>query len=322
MWRRGRFGKKYRFRCKVCDHSIFVSHEQYLTGLPETTTTHPDTDPYSQQLFKTIERMGLTPEEAKRVIRGLLLPNTTAREHTKLDIPDKHVRFGAFADAHIGHMCFREDVFDAAVASFRQESVDFVLNAGDTLEGMSGREGHIYELLHMGYSEQMKEFGSQFEKFGDTPVYSIEAQNSHSGWFNNKANAGVDIGEELQKASPPYQFVGYDDQDFVLDSGLIIRLTHPGGGTAYAISYRAQKYIESLSGGKKPHIVIQGHFHKALYIFYRNIHFFDAGCLQEQSPYLKKLRSPAMLGYWVIDVKYNKTNWCCEVTPKFYPFYE
>lgn len=279
-------------------------------------------DQHTKQIVKAVERLRLTPDEAKRVLKGLLLPDTGKKRRPVIDHPDKHVRFGAFSDAHIGSTCFREDIFEHAVNTFKEKSVDFVVNVGDTLEGMSGREGHIYELSHRGYSEQMRAFKEQFEQFDDIPVYSIEAQNSHSGWYNSKANAGVNIGEELEKASDPYIFMGYDDIDLQLDSGLTIRLTHPGGGTAYAISYQAQKYIESLSGGKKPHIIVQGHFHKAMYFYFRNIHFFDAGCLQEQTIFLKKKRSPAMLGYWVIDIEYNKTNWCCEVTPKFYPFYE
>ena len=54
---------------------------------------------------------------------------------------------------------------------------------------------------------------------------------------------GLDIGEELERANDHYKFVGFNEQDLELDNGLKIRLRHPGGGTAYAISYKMQKYV-------------------------------------------------------------------------------
>ena len=37
-------------------------------------------------------------------------------------------------------------------------------------------------------------------------------------------------------------------------------------------SYKLQKLMESFTGGEKPNIVLSGHYHKALYMFNRNIH--------------------------------------------------
>jgi len=91
-----------------------------------------------------------------------------------------------------------------------------------------------------------------------------------------------------------------------------------------ALSYKGQKYIEAISGGKKPNILIQGHFHKSLYMFYRNIHFFDAGCLCDQTPFMKKTNTPAHVGYWIIDVNmYRRKGKGIErITSQFVPFYD
>jgi len=203
----------------------------------------------------------------------------------------------------------------------KRKRVEFYINCGDTIEGMSGREGHLYELSHIGASSQLKYFEEQFSEF-NKKIFSIEAQNSHGGWFKSKGNAGLDIGEELERRCKNYEFIGYDEQDLELDNGCKIRLRHPGGGTAYAVSYKIQKYMEALSGGKKPHLLFDGHFHKALYLFYRNIHGFEAGTLQEQSPFMRKVNTPAHLGYWVVDVNMSKKKGVERVASEFVPFYE
>ena len=267
---------------------------------------------------------GLTVDELKLVYKNLQTVNPQQYTTKRVKFSGDKVKFGLISDTHIGHLNYRPDILKLAIDDFRKQDVDFVVNDGDTLEGMSGREGHVYELSHVGYSNQMNYFSEEFGQFTDygMKVYSIEAQNSHSGWYNSKANAGVDIGKELSKNCKAYDFIGYDEQDLVLDNGLKIRLRHPGGGTAYAISYKMQKYIESISGGDKPNILTQGHFHKAEYIFYRNIHGFDAGCLQQQSPFMKKKGTPAMLGYWIISADWDKNIGIDRISPQFRPFYD
>ena len=276
-----------------------------------------------EALLRELKLKKLTPSEAKLVLNGLKNQNWKKYVPVKIDFPDKHIKFGVFSDCHMGHQDYRPDVFRKMVKDGKRQSVEFWLNSGDTIEGMSGREGHIYELHHIGASAQLKFFASEFKNFR-IPVYSIEAQGSHGGWFKTKGNTGLNIGEELSRRSKHYKFIGYDEQNITLDNGLKIQLRHPGSGTAYALSYKQQKYIESISGGKKPHILFTGHFHKALYMFYRNIHSIDAGTLCNQTPFMRKIGTPAHVGYWIVDVNmHRKKGMGIErVSIQFIPFYE
>jgi len=274
----------------------------------------------NEEILKRIKK--LTPEEAKQVLKGLKGINSqTKYAPIQIDFPDNHLKFGVFSDAHIGHQCYRPDVLRKMIADGKRSGVEFWLNAGDTLEGMSGREGHIYELTHLGASAQIDYFASEFKSF-NKPIYSIEAQNSHGGWYKSKGDVGLNIGEELQRRSRHYKFIGYDEQDLILDNGLKVRLRHPGGGTAYALSYRGQKYIDSISGGKKPNLCFTGHHHKSLFCFYRNIHYFEAGCLCNQTPFMRKIGTPAHVGYWIIDVTVDKSGGVERINSTFIPFYE
>lgn len=275
-----------------------------------------------EKIYKEIKKANLSQAEAKKVLKNLQQINPQKYGVKKIDFPDNHVKFIAFSDAHMGHQCYRPDILEKMIKDGKKKGIEFFVNSGDTIEGMSGRDGHVYELSHIGASQQLNYFQDEFSKF-DKDVYSIEAQNSHGGWFKSKGNMGLDIGEELDKRSRHYNFIGYDEQDLKLDNGAMIRLRHPGGGTAYAVSYKLQKYLEAISGGKKPHLLFDGHHHKALYMFYRNVHGFETGTLCEQTPFMKKTNTPAHMGYWIIDINMHKKKGGVErVASEFVPFYE
>ena len=276
-----------------------------------------------EELIKELVAKKISPSEIGTVLKGLKSISRKKYLPEVIDFPDKHVKFGVFSDSHLGHQDYRPDVLRKMIADGKRQKIEFWVNSGDTIEGMSGRDGHIYELDHLGATEQLNFFAKEFRNFRN-PVYSIEAQNSHGGWFKSKGNMGLDIGEELEARSKHYKFLGYDEQDLILENGLKIRLRHPGGGTAYALSYRGQKYLDSISGGKKPHIVFTGHHHKSLYMFYRNVHYLEAGCLCDQTPFMRKIGTPAHVGYWIIDVnmRSKKSEGIERINFEFIPFYE
>ena len=274
-----------------------------------------------EKIYQQIKKAKLSPVEAKKVLKNFQQISPKKYHTKKIEFSDKHVKFCVFGDMHMGHQDYRPDILRKMVKDAKRQDVEFYLNAGDTIEGMSGREGHIYELTHIGATQQLNYFASEFKRF-HKPVYSIEAQDSHGGWFRNKGNTGLEIGPELERRSKHYEFLGYDEQDLKLDNGLKIRLRHPGGGTAYAISYKIQKYIESIGGGDKPNMLFEGHFHKAEYLFYRNIHGYDVGTLQNQSPFMKKTNTPAHVGYWIVDVYTDKKKGVERVINQFVPFYD
>jgi hypothetical protein len=238
-----------------------------------------------------------------------------------IGINDKHVLFGVLSDLHIGHECYRPDILEHAVKTFNNKGVEFILIPGDVLEGNSGRDGHIFELTHIGATAQLNYGVSELSKFKQ-PIYGIIASNSHDGWFSGKGNMGLDIGEELQKRLKNFNYLGLDEADLKLDNKLVIRMIHPGGGTAYAYSYKIQKYVNSLSGGKKPNLIFEGHYHKLLYLMYRNIHCYEAGTLESQTKFMKKIGTSANLGYWIVDVSVGKHGGVNSVTNTLYPFYE
>jgi hypothetical protein len=100
-----------------------------------------------------------------------------------------------------------------------------------------------------------------------------------------------------------------------------MELNHPLDGTAYALSYSIQKYIESYTGGEKPNILLNGHHHKAMYVFYRNVHGFECGTCEDQTPWMKGKRLAAHMGAWIIQVHVNSEGTINKCAGEFLPLY-
>jgi hypothetical protein len=102
----------------------------------------------------------------------------------------------------------------------------------------------------------------------------------------------------------------------------VIRIMHPGGGTAYAISYAVQKLAESYQGGEKPAIAIVGHYHKFEYSFPRSIHMLQPGCCQDQTRFMRKLKLAAHVGFSTIELQQDVGGSITRFTPTFFPFWD
>jgi len=90
---------------------------------------------------------------------------------------------------------------------------------------------------------------------------------------------------------------------------------------SYALSYTIQKLIDSMSGGEKPNILLNGHHHKSMYLFYRNIHAFECGTACAQTPWMKGKRIAAHVGGWIIEVHVDKEGTITRCKNEFIPFY-
>ena len=252
------------------------------------------------ELEKILEKEDITEQEAITALKSFGRKPKSAK---KLGISGKHFKYGYFSDPHIGHEAFREDLFDKANKLYRKEKVDFILDMGDTLEGMSGRDGHIYELTHVGFSQQIKYATGLLNQLR-APIFGIDG--NHDGWYKNKGNGGIIVGEELEQRVKLYTHLGEGEGDLQVNPHVKIKLFHPNDGSAYAASYKLQKLIESFSGGEKPEIVHSGHYHKALYTFIRNVHGFESGTLSGQSRFMRGKKLAAHMGFGIVDVFYNK----------------
>lgn len=125
-------------------------------------------------------------------------------------------------------------------------------------------------------------------------------------------------------------YLGYEEADIELRTakmsekarGPIVRLLHPGGGTAYALSYTTQKLAESLQGGEKPSVQFVGHYHKFDYNYHREIHNCQTACLEDQTTFMRKLKLAAHVGYLIVEIFIGQDGIIERFRVEFKPFYD
>lgn len=231
----------------------------------------------------------------------------------------KHFRYVCISDTHTGHKKVDLALWEKIGNYIEWFKPDFVIHPGDHLEGMSGRPGHVYELSEIGFSAQIERHAELLNAAipRRLPIYGI--QGNHDFWYEQKGDMGVSVGKTLGLFVPNYVNLG-DWEGEVVQDGIRIRLIHAADGTAHASSWKLEKRIDSLDGGDKPHILHSGHYHKALYLFRRNVHGFESGTICRQTGFMRGKNLPAHVGFWGSEV-WHDGNGVDRLTPTFIPGY-
>lgn len=262
--------------------------------------------------LKEIEE-NYTDEEIKTIARGgRVMPGMD--KIPRLNFDGDTIKFGAMSDTHMGSIYFQEYHYFKMLEEFDKEGVSFITHSGDVTEGFSRRPGHVYELSKIGYDQQ-KEYAVDLLSNIECPLFMIDG--NHDRWYIQAS--GSIIVKDIADALPNAQFLGHDEGDIAFGP-TTLKLWHGLDGNSYAISYRVQKLVESLSGGEKPGIIIAGHVHKQGYNFLRNIHCISAGSVEMQTKWMRGKRLEAHTGFWIIQATVNDVG-IAKFTPTWYPFY-
>jgi hypothetical protein len=235
------------------------------------------------------------------------------------------LRFGITSDNHLGSNYERIDVLNTAYDTFEKEGITAVYNAGNMIDGEARFNKH--DIHKVGVENQVNYLVSVFPKKKGIVTYFITGDD-HEGWYTQRE--GINVGLFIQnrakdKGREDLMFLGHMEHDVLIpqkSGNTKIRIVHPGGGSAYAISYTTQKLVESYSPGEKPHILIIGHYHKAEYIYYRGIHCVQAGCTMDQSPFMRKKRLSAHVGFWICEARVSDNGTVQSFKQEFFPFYD
>jgi len=206
----------------------------------------------------------------------------------------KKVRVGIVSDTHLGSQYQQITHLRALYRYFSRRKVNVVLHAGDLVCGEGLYFGHRYELFAIGADNQIEYVVNNYPKYKGITTYLISG--NHDAVFQKKA--GIDVVATICRRREDMVYLGYGGADVDI-GGVKFALIHPSGGVPYARSYRAQKIIEQLPGGSKPHVLIIGHLHITdILPNYRNVLSIMAGCFQSQTPYLRrKGLAPDVGGY-------------------------
>lgn len=259
-------------------------------------------------------------DEKKDILATKKIKNLLRKQKYRLsDFYGNTLRFGIVSETHFGSLYEKYQELVNAYKYFKKEGIKIVFHCGDVVEGERVYPGQEYERYISGGDNLVKKVIEEYPKVKGIKTYYILGSHDLSYW----KIAGIDVGEKISEKRKDLIYVGREEADIKVGPNIIIRMVHPGGGSSYAISYKIQKYIESLSGGQKPTICLFGHYHKAFYMpCYRNVFAIATGCLQGQTGFMRRHNLAAHLGFWVCEAIINKQKLVSKLKAEFIGFYE
>lgn len=231
---------------------------------------------------------------------------------------DKIIRFGLMGDTQINSKYTQITHLHNLYDIYAEEGIIDVYHTGDIDEGEDMRPGHKYECYNQGADDHIEEICRVYPKRDGMTTHFITGNHDHS--FIKRV--GLDIGNNIAKERADLNYLGRSSVLINLTPNCTLELRHPIDGTAYAISYKTQKMIEAMSGGEKPNILAVGHYHKSEYIFYRNVHSIQTGCLQAQTPWMRGRSIAAFMGGWIIEAHVDEEGTITRLKQEFIPYYK
>lgn len=220
---------------------------------------------------------------------------------------DNTFLFGAAGDLHAGSKYCRWDVREDLYKYFVEEGAQCNFDTGNWIDGEASF--NRYDLEVHGLDRQCQELAKRHPR--GLPTYAVWGDD-HEGWYVQRE--GIDAGKYaervMQEHGHRWTNLGYMEAHVMLrnaNSGKVAPLSvvHPGGGSAYALSYSIQKIVESYEGGEKPAVGLYGHYHKLWSGLIRNVWVVQTGCQQDQTPFMRKKRLEAHVGGTLIKLRQN-----------------
>ena len=230
----------------------------------------------------------------------------------------ERIQFGIVSDTHYGSKYAQISWLHEIYKLFNKREVEIVFHAGDLTDGNGSHyPGQRFE-MHITGADNLKNFTiKNYPYLQSGKTYIIAGWHDLDLWTRE----GYDILDKICQGRKDLVYLGQNDAYWIL-GGRKIYIIHPGGGTAYALSYRPQKLVESFASENKPHIIIIGHYHKAEFIpVLRNVYIFQASCFQYQTPYAIRHNLQWHYGGWLVEMLITKQG-ISDIKTEFIPFYK
>jgi predicted phosphodiesterase len=218
------------------------------------------------------------------------------------------IRIGVISDTHFGSKFQQPSLLVEHLRYMKRRKVDAIMVGGDVTDGSTR--------MHPGFEYELWAHGSDAQLQAAAEVLVPEAQRMKVPWyfiggnhdFSHWKSAGVDVVSGLCDQSDWFRYIQPGGPNARGSTGhvkvgrLLVQICHPHMGSAYALSYRPQKWIEQLSSENKPHLVLMGNFHKCLQLDYRNVFALLLPSFQAQSAWMASKGISSYIGSVILEV--------------------
>lgn len=237
-------------------------------------------------------------------------------EHTLSWKGEREIIFGLVSDTHLAsksqQLTYLNDFYDKCV----EYGVKDVFHAGDWVDGMDVYPGQIYHLLAIGNDAQKDYAVKNYPKRKGIITHGISGNHD----LKTFAKTGYDIVKAIANERDDIDYLGQYFARVNLTPNCVLQICHPMGKQAYSLSYKLQRKIDTLSGGDKPAIIAEGHFHSSCWFFRRNVQALMLPSFQGPNDLSRRLGLECDIGGVIVTVKVDSEGTIREFTPKFFPY--
>jgi predicted phosphodiesterase len=221
------------------------------------------------------------------------------------------------SDTHIGTKEQQLTLLNEVYREAARRNITTILHCGDLLDGdyIKIRPEQQYQLFLKGFDEQVEYVIDMYPKVNG--IKTLFIQGSHDE--THLKNGGATPGKWITTSRSDMEYMGQDDYTLTMNK-VKIKMEHPGGGVAKSLSYKTQGAIEQMTPGNKPNVLLQGHYHKCYYMFYRNVHAFLVPCLVNQSQFMKKQNIANIVGAYFLKIYSDEKGNVHYILPEDYLF--
>jgi predicted phosphodiesterase len=272
-----------------------------------------------KRVREALERLGKSgyrvAEEEDRVVLNRVAPDII-NVHTGLFKGDT-LRVGIVSDTHLGSKHEALEELHTAYELFKSEGITEVFHAGDLVTGRGIFRGQDSEIKVVTLDDQID--------YAVTNYPVVEGITTHIIAGNHDVE-----GEAGRVGLDPVAAVAYRREDFnylgpfsawVELGGAWIHLLHGKGGMSYSYSYKAQRLVDGYPSGKKPAVLIPGHWHVRGNVRHRDVEVLWPGCFEWQSMFLARLGLHPAVGFHVLELTIAEDGSVVKWLPTWFPYY-
>lgn len=235
-----------------------------------------------------------------------------------------YYQVAVISDIHYGSkFCLRHYVKDFMDIAYSR-GIRHTMVPGDILDG-GGKYSKflMYEQSHRGFDEQAEDAFQNLPYYPDHTYHCIDGNHDQS----LSETIGMVCGQALinyfqSRGRHDLRFYGQRGA-FLKIGGITIEMWHPGGGGAYARSYKLQKHIEGYPVGTKPDVCLAGHWHQFCYVQERGVNAIMCPTFQGAgSAFSKMLGGAPAIGGMILGWQLTEHGTLRRFVPERVSYYE
>ena len=257
----------------------------------------------------------VSENEDARVVLQRVAPDTTNVHPGLFD--GNELRVGIVSDTHLGSKEEALDELHCAYDVFEREGITTVWHAGDLVTGRGIFRGQDSEIKVHTLDDQIDYAVENYPRRDNITTHIIAGNHDVEG---EAGRVGLDPVKAVAARRDDFHYLGAFSAWLQVGEAWV-HLLHGKGGMSYSYSYKAQKIVDGYPGGRKPAILVPGHWHVRGNIRARDVEVLWPGCFEWQSPFMKRLGLHPAVGFHILDITVADDGSVVRWRPEWHPFF-